>query len=155
MFRSTAPDTEPAPVVVSDELIPLSVLALDLPEPPAGGWHAYLTGRGIAIIVDDVGRRSISRADARQLLDEQREAEARAREVAARQEQQAIEADQRFRAQLNRGTPWYEIPAGVSPAEAWAAAEKAAQPKRKTLLEESLAGEAMTFHSIGPDGDAS
>jgi hypothetical protein len=98
---------------------------------------------------------SVSRSDARQLLTERRENEARAREVAAQQERQAIERDRQFRAQLGVGIPWYEIPAGVTAAEMWAAAEKDAQPKRRSVLEEALAGEGMTFHPIGPDGGES
>jgi hypothetical protein len=86
MFR-TAPAAEPAPDVKfsADDLIAISVLALDLAEPPVGGWAAYLKGRGIAVIDDGIGRPSISRDDARQLLDEKRENEARRREIAERQ----------------------------------------------------------------------
>jgi hypothetical protein len=44
----TAPVTEPAPIVTPPaDLIPISHLALDLPEPPLGGWVAYLSGRDI------------------------------------------------------------------------------------------------------------
>ena len=98
---------------------------------------------------------AISSDDARQLFDERREAEARAREIARRQEQAAVEADQQWRAQLPNGLPWHALPHGVSPAEAWAQAEKDARPKRRSVLEEALAGEAMTFHPIGPDGNES
>jgi hypothetical protein len=58
-----------------------------LPE-PAGGWVAYLAGRGIEVITDDIGRDAISRDDARLLIAERRAAEARKREVAERQERQ-------------------------------------------------------------------
>ena len=80
MFRNTpAVNTEqvdtqvPAPA----EPIPLSVLTLDLAEPPIEGWAAYLAGRGVELTLDDVGRLAVSRSDARMLLTEKREAEAR------------------------------------------------------------------------------
>jgi hypothetical protein len=94
---------------VDEEPVPLSHLGLDL-DVPAIGWVAYLTGRGVSVLVDDLGRDSISRVDAKQLLDERRQAEIRRREVAERQEQQAIEADRQWREHLNPGLPWYEIP---------------------------------------------
>ena len=96
-------------------------------------------GQGLIIplVLDDVGRRSISRADARQLFDEQRENEARKREVAARQEQQVVEADRAFRAALPTGLHWTDIPVGVSAAQVWAQAEKDARPKRRTPLEDA------------------
>jgi hypothetical protein len=108
---------------VGCDLVPLTVLALDLGEPSVGGRDAYLSGRGIPVVLDDIGRKAISRADARQLFDERREDEIRRREVAVRQEQQAIERDQQWRAQLPGGVPWYEIPPGVIAAEAWAQGE--------------------------------
>ena len=81
MFRNTpADDAAPTPdVLVLTDLIPLSVLELDVDPPAVVGWAVYLAYRGIAIQVDDIGRQAIARADARQLLDEQREM----REIAA------------------------------------------------------------------------
>jgi hypothetical protein len=158
MFRNTAPHAEPAHNVdgVMDpaDLIPLSILELDL-DPPSIGWVAYLANVGITITTDDIGRNSITKTDARRLILEKQEREARKQEIVKRQEQRAVELDQQWRAQLSRGTPWYEFPDGVSPAEVWAQAEKDAQPKRRSVLEETLAGEAMTFHPIGPDEDPS
>jgi hypothetical protein len=55
--------------------------------------------------LDNVGRRSISRADARQLLSERRENEIRQREIAERQERQAIERDRQWREQLRSPVP--------------------------------------------------
>jgi hypothetical protein len=157
MFRNTAPAAEPAPDVdvVMDPagLVPLSVLALDLPEPP-GGWPAYLASRGVPVLTDDIGRLAIARAEARQLLDEQREAEAHAREVAARQEREAVERDRAVRAALPTGLHWTDIPAGVSAAELWAAHEKDSQPKRRSVLEHALSNTGeMVFHPIGPTLD--
>jgi hypothetical protein len=154
MFRDTAPVTEPAHDVdvmmdPADELVPLSVLALDL-DAPAVGWDAFLASRNIPVVLDHIGRSAISSADARQLLDEQREAEAHAQEVAAQREREAVERDRQSRAQLNGGVPWYALPPGVSAPEAWAQAEKDARPKRRTLLEDALAREegTMVYHSL-------
>jgi len=61
-----------------NELVPLSILALDL-EPPAGGWHAYLAGRGVAVVRDSIGREAIHAEHARELFTEKREAAERAR----------------------------------------------------------------------------
>src|SRR5215217_8154819 len=103
MFRTAAAETgeieQGSSRGTSADLIPLSHLALDL-DVPAIGWAAYLTGRGIEIVLDSVGRKAISSADARQLFDEQRDNEARKREVMERQEQQAVEQDRKFRAQV-------------------------------------------------------
>jgi hypothetical protein len=154
MFK-TAPASEPAPVDVTpaDALIPISVLSLDV-DVPAGGWVAYLKGRGIQVSLDHIGRPSISSADARQLLDERREDELRRQEVARRQEQQFIEADQRFRAQLNPGTPWWQFPDGASPAEVWAQAEHDAQPKRESVLQHALSNSGeVEYHSLAPAAD--
>jgi hypothetical protein len=152
MFRSTV--TAPAPpadVMVPSDLIPLRVLELDLPG-PATGWLIELDRRSILILTDDIGRLAVSRDDAKQLLAEQRQAEAHAREVAERQERQAIAADREFRAQLYPGTPWYELPPGLSAAEVWAQAEKDAQPKRQSVLQHALSNTGeMTYHPIRGD----
>jgi hypothetical protein len=155
--KTTAPaiETALAEVAPVDLTIPLSHLSLDADE-PNGGWTVYLTGRGIEVVSDHIGRSAISTADARQLLDERREAEVRAQEIARRQEQQAIEADQAWRAQLPRGVPWWQFPDGVSPADAWAQAEKDAQPKRRTLLEDAFAREeTLVYHSLQDEADES
>jgi hypothetical protein len=138
--------------VPAGEPIPLSVLELDLPA-PVGGWPAYLGARGIAIIPDDLGRDSVSRQAARRLLDEHREQEVRAAALARLAEQQAIERDQAFRAQLHPGIPWYALPAGVSYGQAAAAAEAAEQPQRVPSHGEWLFGETdtMVYHELPHD----
>jgi hypothetical protein len=68
------------------EPVPLSAIALDLPA-PAAGWAFELERRGIPIVLDDIGRPSISRDAARDLLAarrEQEEAAARHREEVER-----------------------------------------------------------------------
>jgi hypothetical protein len=102
MFRnlpSPLADTDVTVPAVPSEVVPLSVLALDLPS-PATGWEPFLTVRNIAIVVDDIGRPSVSRDDAGTLIAEKHEGERRAREVAKQQEQAAIAADQAWRSQL-------------------------------------------------------
>jgi DivIVA domain-containing protein len=94
MFRAatakavvSTPESTPAA-----DLIPLSVLELDLPE-SATGWLVELGRRGVEIVEDDIGRPSISRDTARLLISEHHENLARQRESAARIEAEAVEAD--------------------------------------------------------------
>ena len=50
---------------------------------------------------------------------------------------------------MSPGTPWWEFD-GANPAEVWAAAEKAARPRRRTLLEDALEGTAsLEYHPLG------
>jgi hypothetical protein len=138
---------------IPETLIPLSHLALDLEPPAIGGWHHYLSEAGIAIVNDDLGRDCVARADARRLFEEKRAAEQRAREMANETERLAIERDQAFRATLNKGIPWYALPAGVSYGQAAAAAEAAEQPQRVPSHGEWLFGETdtMVYHELPHD----
>lgn len=134
-----------------DLTIPISQLELDLSPPSTGGWHAYLAGRGIAVVSDDVGRDAIARSDARRLLAERRESEVRARELTARNDQMI---------ELKRQT----IPTGI-PAElvgyaenpgravmlADMQAEKDSRPRRRTVVEDALDGGGIVFHPIRPE----
>jgi hypothetical protein len=154
MFRSPVVADPPTHVEEStSELIPLSILQLDLPA-PVEGWNSYLNSRSIPVVEDDLGRAAVARSVARMLLAEQREQEARSRELAAERERQAIEADRLRRAQIHPGIPAYLIPDGVSPGLAMAQAERLSQKSvRTTLLEHELsgAGDTMVFHSFVPD----
>jgi hypothetical protein len=157
MFRNPDPVAELANndvAVPADDPVPLSHLALDLPEPPVG-WITYLNGRGIDLVDDDIGRKSISRADAWQLLDERREDEARRRELAQRREREAIEADRAFRAALPKGLHWTDIPVGVSAAQMWAQAEKDSRPRRRSVLDDALSNQGSVYHPIPHDADES
>jgi hypothetical protein len=152
MFRSPVvadPTTDVVRTMDPAELIPLSVLALDLPAPAE--WSAFLADRGIEIVLDDLGRSAVTKADARQLFTEQREPEVRRREKAAELERQAIEADQLQRAQIWKGLPWHMIPDGVSPAQAMVAAEKDAKPRRRSVLQDALSNLGTVFHPIAPN----
>jgi hypothetical protein len=152
MFRTApAPVAEPAPdVMVSADVIPLTHLALDLPEPPFG-WRAYLADRHIEIVLDDLGRSAVSRGDARRLFDEHHDDEALKAEKRAAAEKRAIEADRQFRAQLGVGVPPSAIPAGMSYSAAALSAELDAldyRPRRATVAEDLLSNDGMTFHSL-------
>ena len=154
MFR-TAPVAEPAPGVMApaDDGIPISLLALDLGEAPAEGWAAHLINRGVVVELDDVGRPSVTRGDARMLIAERAEAEARRREAAAAAEPQAVEADRVRRASIWRGAPAVE---GVPAAAAMLQADKDAQPRRTSVLQHALANSGeLVFHPIRDEGDGS
>jgi hypothetical protein len=159
VFSKATPVTKPAlDVIVPADLVPISHLALDLDVPP-NDWAAFLAGRNIEITLDDVGRAAISRVAARQLFDEQREAEVRRRERAAELERQAVEQDRLRRASLPAGIPAALVPDGLAPAEAMMLAGESSAPRarsvREQLLERELGfGESMEFHSFGPDGEA-
>jgi hypothetical protein len=141
MFQRTVPAAEVTPPVDVDapdpraeNLIPLRVLELELDVPP-GGWAGFLSSRGISIVVDDVGRLSVARADAKALISERRQGEARAREVAERQEQAFIEADRQRRSQIWGGLPADRLPVGVSAGAAMAQAAHDAAPRRQSVVE--------------------
>jgi hypothetical protein len=124
---------------MTDQPIPLSVLSLDLPAPPAG-WPFELERRGIAVFQDDVGRLSISRDDARHLLAEHRQQLEAAVRHQAEVEAQWIAADRRRRAALPKGVPVGAIPTGMSAAEMLMASDPPDRGARRvSLLEDALA----------------
>jgi hypothetical protein len=140
------------------EPVPVSVLALDLPE-PAGGWLVELERRGIEVTVDDLGRRSVPRDVARTLIAEHAAAEDRKREVMQRNEAAAVEADRAFRAALPQGIPWHRLPSlDVLPVQAMTAAAAAEQPRRTPTQNEWLFGEVddlMVYHELPAEDAAS
>jgi hypothetical protein len=150
MFRiDNGAVAEPSPdVVPCDHPVPLSVLALDIGL-PAEGWPGFLGARAMALVPDDIGRDSVTSADARRLLAERREAEARKAAKLVETELQAIEQDRLRRAQIWKGLPSDHLPVGAHPAAAMLAAAQHARPRRVTPLQEALAGESLTFHSFG------
>jgi hypothetical protein len=156
MFRNMMPAAV-APVDVIDpvDLIPLSQLALDLPA-PATGWLVELERRGVEVMVDDIGRRAVTRDVARMLFAEHAAAEARRREVTERNEAAAEEKDRAWRAQLHPGVPWHRMPDGVPPAAAMLQAGKDAGRTTPSQAE-WLFGEvddSMVFHSLQEEGDS-
>ena len=147
-MRNRIPDSDLSAAAVEydpADMIPLSVLSLDL-DVPIGGWNAPLTAGGIEIHTDDLGRRCILRTDARVLFTERAESEARQREAARRQ---AAEHEEQWRAQPRGGVPADKIPEGVLPAAAMLQAAKDAAPRRRTPLEEALRNDgSLTYHPI-------
>jgi hypothetical protein len=154
MFK-TAPAVEPAPVEVEPaDLIPLSHFALDHPQ-PSEGWSNFLGRRGIKLRPDDIGRDSIRRSDAQVLLHEQRASQLRAVKLRQLAEAEAVEADQLRRAQIWKGVPADHMPPGVAPAAVMLQADRDAQPKRTTPLEEALSNSGtLTYHALSK-GDES
>jgi hypothetical protein len=133
------------------EPIPLAVFELDYPTPPAG-WAAELNRRGVAIVLDDIGRPSIPRAAARDLLTEHREEEARKARHREEIERRAIEADRAFRAQLSRGIPADAVPVGMTAAQLMMAADPMDErSQRESVLQHALRYRdgAIVYHSIG------
>jgi hypothetical protein len=129
------------------ELIPLSVLALDLPV-PAAGWPDEL------VVLDDVGRPSVDVSVARSLLAEARERQ----EVAARKraeiEQEAVEKDRQFRASLPAGVPAGQVPEGISAGMLMMLSDSERQgSRRETVLEHALQHRdgAIVYHPINED----
>ncbi len=75
-------DSTEAPLCDACRRIPISHLALDVAE-PVTGWSAYFEQKGIMVLADAAGRPSVSRHVLADLIDEQREREARLAEEAA------------------------------------------------------------------------
>jgi hypothetical protein len=120
-----------------ERVVPLTELERDLPAPPAG-WAAELDRRGVAVVLDDLGRAAVDRATARALFAEYREQQEAAARRRAEIEQRAIEADQRFRASLPRGVSADAVPVGISAGLAMMAADPMPGARRQSVLEHAL-----------------
>jgi hypothetical protein len=77
-----------------------------------------------------VGRQAISRMDAKRLLAERRESEARARE-AARVAAEAQDGWHRAHQVVPRGLPWDTVPEGADPVQWMIQSDHANRPKRQ------------------------
>jgi hypothetical protein len=148
MFRNAAAVEPAADVEVPPDVIPVSHLSLDLPEPPIG-WTAYLNNIGVEIVEDGIGRSAVSSADARMLIAEHRANEERKAQRRKLAEAQAVADDQIRRAQIWQGIPADDLPPGVAPAAVMLQASKDARPKRTSVLQEALAGsQTLTYHPL-------
>jgi hypothetical protein len=131
---------------------PLSVLALDLPA-PMGGWEAELQRRGVAVGVDDIGRKAVSRRVARLLFTERDEGEARVRESAAQRDR----LHELHRQAIPVGVPAALVGYSENPARELVLngmqADRDSQPRRRSVLEDALDGGGSIDHSVGPAGD--
>lgn len=133
-------------VAPCDHPVPLAELERDLGGAPSEGWSQFLGRRAVSLQPDDLGRDCVSRHDARLLLDEAREHELKRRKLLALQEAEFIEQDELRRAQLPKGTPWYEA-VGLSAVEAMMQSDYANKPRsvRQQLLDDALAGGGSTM----------
>lgn len=103
------------------QMVPISHLSLDLPQ-PITGWDRALAERGVEIVLDDLGRPSVPRHVLGELLSERREREAR---LAAERAERAA-------------APRAPVPAGIPAVEDSSAFESlvAADPGYTTVREE-------------------
>lgn len=122
-----------------NELVALSVLSLDHPE-PIHGWEITLETREIELLEDDLYRPAIRREDARQLVEERREWERESTEK-ARRLQESLETPP-----LPAGVPALEDGSAMDslmandPGYQTVAEEFAQRPKPNFLAEELEAG---------------
>jgi hypothetical protein len=125
---------------MTEPVVTLSELALDLPAPAAGSWPAELAARGVELLTDDLGRLAISRDVARHLLAEHRQQLEAAAHHQAEVEAQWIAADEARRASIPKGVPVGQVPTGVSAVEMLVASDPPDRGKRRvSLLEDALA----------------
>jgi hypothetical protein len=100
------------------------------------------------VVLDDLGRRCVTRDRARGLFAERAEAERRQREAQQRHEDEL--AEQAANNRPRGGVPADQIPDGVSPAAAMLQAALDAEPRRRSVLEEALANRdgAIVYHPV-------
>jgi hypothetical protein len=136
-----------------EQVVPLSELSRDLPEPPAG-WAAEMAGRGVEVVLDDLGRAAISRRAARLLFTEHLAEQELAARKRAEIEQRAVEAHQQFLASLPAGIPAGAVPEGISAGQLMMLSDPERQrARRESPLEHALqnSGSAV-FHPIREEG---
>jgi hypothetical protein len=116
--------------------VPVSHLALDVPE-PITGWAAYFAERNITVLPDGAGRPSVARHVLADLLDEQKEREAR---LAERTRPEAAPVRPAGVPALEGSSPYESMMAagGVSPAEEFG------RPRPDFLGDELAAGRRHT-----------
>jgi hypothetical protein len=132
---------------IPETLIPLSHVELDLPAPTIG-WAAGMAEKGIEVVLDDLGRLNIRRRDAKRLFDEHRQAQERAQA----KQREVVQASDRWHQEhyvKPSGIHWTEIPVGMTTGEYLAVHDPDRQrPRRRSVLEDSLAGGGIVFHSL-------
>jgi hypothetical protein len=134
---------------MTEQVITLSELGLDLPT-PAAGWAAEMAARGVEVVRDDLGRAAISRRAARLLFTEHLAEEELAARKRAEIEQRAVEAHQRFLASLPAGIPAGAVPEGIAAAQ-WAMLNdpERQEARRESPLEHALRNSGTpVFHPI-------
>ncbi|HET6755942.1 MAG TPA: hypothetical protein VFH23_18535 [Jiangellaceae bacterium] len=99
------------------------------------------------VVLDDLGRRCVTRSTARRLFSERADIERRQREAQQRHEEEL--AEQAANNPVRGGVPADLIPDGVSPAAAMLQAAKDAEPRRRSVLEEALTNDSgLVYHPI-------
>ena len=157
MFRSTVPDTAEPTRDESSPLEPfISLVELELSlDAPVEGWYNFLAARSVEVTLDDIGRMSIARVDARRLLTEKREREAEQARQRKLAEAKAVADDQLRRSQIWGGVPAEALPVGVSASSVMLQAARDAQPKRQSVLQHALANSGeLVFHPITPEDES-
>ena len=146
-------DVEDAPVEVA-ELVSLAELCgegfgydggpyVRTPRDAVDALAARLNGE---VMLDDIGRRCVSRKVARRLFADRAAAEVRWREAQERQD--AGYAAREAANPVWPGIPADQIPDGVAPALAMLTAAKDAGPRRQSVLEHALANEGGVIEYI-------
>jgi hypothetical protein len=158
--RRAAESVDEPATVDSAELVPLAELAGE-----GFGWGGqFVTTPGDAVdalaaqldgevVLDDLGRRCVSREVARRLFAERAEGERRQWEAQQRREEEL--AEQAANHRPRGGVPADRIPAGVLPVVAMTQAAKDAEPRRQSVLEHALANDgAVVYHPIGREDES-
>ncbi len=140
-------------MAIDDHVVPLSVFALDYPEPP-DGWAIELRSRAIPIVEDDLGRAAIPRVFARELLVELRQLRDLAAQHRERVEAEAVARDQAFRVNLPRGIPAGHVPDGVSAGALMMLSDPMDKGRQRvSVLEHALQrGDGAVYHPLAPAG---
>ena len=158
MFSSTvrmaAETVGEATPVDPAELVPLAELASEgfgwggqFVKTPRDAVDALALQLDGVVVLDDLGRRCVSREAARRLFSERAEVERRQREAQQRHEEEL--AGQAAANRPRGGVPVPEGFEGVSAAALMLQAAQDAKPRRRTPLEEALANETdVTYHPI-------
>jgi regulator of protease activity HflC (stomatin/prohibitin superfamily) len=152
--RKTAEAVAETAPIDPAELVPLAQLSTEgfgyghplvvMPRDAVDALAAQLDGE---VVLDDLGRRCVSRETARRLFSERAEAERRQRQ--AQQRREAELAEQAANNRPRGGVPADQIPDGVSPAAAMLQAALDAEPRRQSVLEVALANESdLTYHPV-------
>jgi hypothetical protein len=99
------------------------------------------------VVLDDIGRRCVTRDTARRLFAERDQGERRQREAQERREAELAELAANN--PVRGGVPADRIPDGVLPTAAMLQAAKDAEPRRRSVLEEALANrDGLVYHPL-------
>ena len=153
MFRIPATDL-PAPAATDPaDLVPLADLAAEgfgygsrYVKTPPDAIDALAHQLGDQVILDDIGRRCVTRSTAGRMFTERAEAERRQRRCKTATKPSFTP---RRRPMFPGGRPADRIPSDVLPAAAMLQAARDNEPRRRSVLEEALDNdESLTYHPI-------